>query len=428
MALKVALTKAIIITILFTMCLAALAKEQVNDINTEQLQALIKQDQGLVLIDVRTELEVGHNGTIKAPRVSNIPAALVEFRMRDRYLNLDLPVVVFCDTNLRSPLVAKKLLTLGYTKVHNYVDGFDQWRTAKLPVEGDNAPNSMLYRKPAKVADGVWSAIGATAPPSYFNSGHNNNLSFIITKEGVVVVNAGDNYLLAQSLHREIKKMTDLPVKYVILENGQGHAMLGSNYWQQQGAKVVAHVDTAREIEEYGHDVLARMRAGRRDKAMGTELTTPDITFEDEYVIELGGERIVAHNLGPAHSPGDIVIWLPGKKLVISGDVAFHERLLPVFEHTDTDGWIETWDKFLALDADIVIPGHGQATDYAEVTKYTRDYLVFMRDKIAAIIDDGGDLQDAYKIDQSPFSHLDTYYELARQNAGRIFREMEFEF
>ena len=59
----------------------------------------------------------------------------------------------------------------------------------------------------------------ARPPPSYENSGHNNNLSFIITEEGVVVMNAGDNYLLAKTLHEEIKKITDQPVKYVVLEN-----------------------------------------------------------------------------------------------------------------------------------------------------------------------------------------------------------------
>ena len=104
------------------------------------------------------------------------------------------------------------------------------------------------------------------------------------------------------------------------------------------------------------------MRAGRRDKAFGTELTTPDRTFDDKLVIELGGERIELLYLGPAHSPGDIVVWLPQRRLTISGDMAFHERLLPVFEHTDTRAWVDTWDKFAALGAETVIPGHGGPT------------------------------------------------------------------
>ena len=139
----------------------------------------------------------------------------------------------------------------------------------------DQYPGSPLYSKPVEVIPGVWSAIGATTPPTYENTGHNNNLSFIVTGEGVVVVNAGDNYLLAQSLHREIKARTSQPVRFVILENGQGHAMLGSNYWQEQGAKVIAHRDAAHEIEEYGHEIIGRMQFRNRDKAMGTKLTKP---------------------------------------------------------------------------------------------------------------------------------------------------------
>ena len=402
---------------------------EIENIDTVQLQELLEKEENLVFIDVRTEEEIAASGgTFSAPRTMNVARGWIEFRVPERIQDPDTPIVVFCNLNLRSPLAAKQLMDMGYTNVRNYTDGFITWRDQGLPVEADDSADTLLYRKPQQVTEGVWSAIGATAPGTYHNSGHNNNLSFIITSEGVVVVNASDNYLLAESLHTEIKKITEQPVKFVILENGQGHAMLGSNYWQAQGVPVVAHIDTLHEIEEFGYEVIDRMRIGRRDKAMHTELAIPDITFEDEYVIELGGLRIEVLNLGPAHSPGDIVVWIPAKKLVVSGDMAFHERLLPVFEHTDTDGWIDSWDAFVELGAEIIIPGHGGPTNYEEVTKYTHDYLVFMREKIGEVIDEGGDLQDAYAIDQSAYSHLDTYFELARQNAGRIFREMEFEF
>ncbi len=286
---------------------------------------------------------------------------------------------------------------------------------------------SILFSKPQQVTSNVWSAIGATAPPRYENSGHNNNLSFIITNEGVVVINAGDNYLLAKSLHQEIKAITAQPVKYVILENGQGHAALGSNYWQQLGVPVIAHIDTKHELEAHGYDILDRMQKGRKEKARGTELSLPDETFESERVIELGGERIEILHLGPTHSPGDVIVWLPQQKLVITGDMAFHKRMLPIIEHTDTAGWLETWDKFADLKADIVIPGHGGPTTMQEVTKYTRDYLVYMREQVAALLEEGGTLHEATKIDQSAYQHLDVFDELALRNASTLFRAMEFE-
>ena len=299
--------------------------------------------------------------------------------------------------------------------------------TGEALYTSDKAPDSMLYDKPRRVIEGVWSAIGATAPSRYENSGHNNNLSIIITPAGILVVNAGASYLLAKALHTEIKKISDQPVKYVVLENGQGHAMLGSNYWKEQGVTVIAHKDAAHEIKENAFAVLERQKNSIREKAKGTEVVIPDETFTDKRVINMGGVIIELLYLGPAHSPGDIIVWLPQKRLVISGDMAFHQRMLPLFEHTNTAAWIKTWEKFADLDTKYVIPGHGKATNMAEVTRYTKDYLVFLREKMATLIENGGTLQDAYSIDQSAYMHLPTAEFLAKRNAGQVFRSMEFE-
>jgi len=409
--------------------LAKHANDVIN-IDTEELQAKINTESDIVLIDVRTASEIDTlGGTIDAGSKNiNLNRGWLEFRIFEEVPDKSTPIVVYCGINQRSPLAAVTLQSMGYKNVVNYADGFFAWRDAGLPTkQSDNAPGTMLYNMPVKVADGIWSSIGATAPATYENSGHNNNLSFIITDDGVVVVNAGDNYLLAQSLHAEIRKLTDQPVKYVILENGQGHAMLGTGYWQEQGAQVIAHVDAVTEIEHRGAVILERMRTRNRDKAMGTELAIPDKIITENTVLEVGGERIEILHLGPTHSPGDIVVWLPDRQLVIAGDMAFHERLLPIFEDTDTAGWVDTWHKFAALNATTVIPGHGGPTDMAEVTKYTLDYLVFLRAAVADVLDSGGGLIEAYKIDQSAYRHLDTYNELAGLNVDRVFRAMEFE-
>lgn len=292
----------------------------------------------------------------------------------------------------------------------------------------DQYPQSPLYQKPVEVIPHVWSAIGATAPPTYENTGHNNNLSFIVTGEGVIVINGGAAYVLAEALHEEIKVITDEPVVLVINENGQGHAMLGNSYWAEQGVPILAHVDAAEEFEEFGFQILERMKGYNQEKAEGTTLQGPTETFEDEHVIEMGRFRIEVLHLGPAHSPGDISVWLPEQKLVIAGDMAFHERMLPIFPETSTRGWIETWEtEFEALGAVYVIPGHGHPTNMDQVRRYTHDYLVYIRQKIGEHLDEGGDLTDAYYVDQSPYAHLDTFEELATRNAGRVFEEMEWE-
>ncbi|MDO7695514.1 MAG: MBL fold metallo-hydrolase, partial [Planktomarina temperata] len=74
-----------------------------------------------------------------------------------------------------------------------------------------------------------------------------------------------------------------------------------------------------------------------------------------------------------------------------------------------------------------VIPGHGHPTNMDQVRRYTRDYLVYLREKVGEHLDAGGDLAGAYYVDQSPYTHLDTFEELATKNAGRVFEQMEFE-
>ena len=266
----------------------------------------------------------------------------------------------------------------------------------------DQYPQSELYSKPVEVIPQVFSAIGATAPPSYENSGHNNNLSFIVTDEGVVVINAGASNRLASALHDEIRRVTDQPVVLVINENGQGHAMLGNGYWRDQGVDILAHVDAVAETRENGDFILQSMERYNRDKAEGTRIEHANLTFDDSYDISLGGVEIKVLHLGSAHDPGDLQVWIPGWELMITGDIAFHERMLPVFAHTCTSCWLDTWEQKLEpMAPTYVIPGHGHPTNFAQVRRYTFDYLVDLRSKIGEHIEDGGDLAGSYYVDQS---------------------------
>ena len=292
----------------------------------------------------------------------------------------------------------------------------------------DTYPGSVLYAKPVEVIPHVFSAIGATAPPTYENAGHNNNLSFIITGDGVVVVNSGASWKLAEALHAEIRAVTDQPVKLVVNENGQGHSMLGNGYWAAQGVPILAHEDAVAEFEEDSAQGLAALKSYAKENAEGTTVAIPTETFTDHKTITMGEVTIEVLHLGPAHSPGDTQVWIPQWSMMIAGDIAFHERLPPIFEGTCTLCWIETWEtKFVPLNPTYVIPGHGHPTNLAQVTRYTRDYLVDLREKIGEDIEAGGDLAGAYYVDQSQWKHLDTFEELATKNAGVVFAEMEFE-
>lgn len=292
----------------------------------------------------------------------------------------------------------------------------------------DQYPQSELYSKPVEVIPNVFSAIGATAPPTYENAGHNNNLSFVITGDGVVVVNGGASARLAAALHDEIKAVTNQPVKLVVNENGQGHAMLGNSYWADLGVDILAHADAVHEVEENGDFILQGMQRYNRDRAEGTRVVNANLSFDDEYIVEMGDVTLHVLHLGSAHGPGDTQVWIPQWSMMIAGDIAFHERMLPIFADTCTSCWIETWEEaFRPMNPTYVIPGHGHPTNFAQVERYTYDYLVDLREKIGAHIDDGGDLSGAYYVDQDRWRMLDTFEELATKNAGRVFEEMEWE-
>ena len=404
------------------------ANKEIFHIDTETLQKRLQKEPNLLLIDVRSEKETTLLGTIKAGQNVVIPRGWLEFRIAEHADNENTAIVVYCGLNLRSPLAAKKLMDMGYKNVVNYDDGYFAWQKADLPVNiSDKAPESMLYRMPVEVIDGVFSAIGATEPATYQNSGHNNNLSFIIGDEAVLVFNAGGSYLLAKSLHEEIKKITDKPVKYVVLENAQGHAILGSNYWQDAGAIIIAHELALKVVKKHGEDIFNRSARVLKDKLSYSKIVLPEQTFSDKYTIDLGGRIVELLYLGNSHSPDDIQLWLAKEGLLISGDTAFNERMLPIFEHTNVREWLETWGKLVALKADIIIPGHGAPTDLETVTYFTKDYLRYIQGEIEKILDEGGDLVDAYNIDQSRFLNWDTYQELHLQNISRLFKQMEFE-
>lgn len=409
----------------------------VINVDTVTLKKQLQDRPDTVLIDVRTADEIKQVGTIGIYQNINITRGWIETYIGEQVPDKHTPVVVYCGRDIRSPLAAATLMGMGYTNVKNYTDGYFEWKAAGLDVfVPDKAVDSILYEMPKKVTDGVYTAIGAAQPSTYENSGHNNNISYIIADDAVVVFNAGSSYLIAQSIHEEIKKVTRLPVKYVVLENAQGHAMLGSNYWKHQGAEVIAHEKTAKiiaehmnpkEITDENPGVYARYKRSIGDKMHMTKIVMPDRTFEERLTLPVKGRSIELIYFGVSHSLDNVALWMPEEKLLITGDYAFNERLLPILDDTDVRRWLEIWPQIEALGASIVIPGHGDVTDMATVRHFTVDYLEFMLSNITRLIDDGDGLMDAYDIDQSQFMQWKTFRELSKLNAEKLFRKMEFE-
>lgn len=405
------------------------ARAQLNNISTKKLQDILKKKPDTFLIDVRTRADIrDFGGEIRAVNNYNIPRGWLESRIGN-IVQKDSPIVVYCGIGRRSVYGAKTLMDMGYTNVMHYENGFGDWDRKSLPKrELDKYPESVLYDRVQEVIKGVaYTSIGATSPSTYENAGHNNNLSFIVTKKGVVVFNGGASYLLAKALHNEIKKITNKKVKYVVMENAQGHSALGMSYWREQGVSTIMHTLALKVWKHNKNQILARAKSVQKDKSIGTKAVLPDKTFDKVLDLSMGGEKIEIRYLGKSHGPGDIILVMPERELVISGDVAFNIRMLPVFKYTDVREWIKTWDKFEALKPKYIIPGHGGVTDLATVTKFTKDYLVFLIKSSEDLLDDDKGLEDIGSIDQSAFWHMDTFRELSLLNLSTVFKRVEFE-
>ncbi|MDX2505779.1 MAG: rhodanese-like domain-containing protein [Gammaproteobacteria bacterium] len=112
------------------------AEKNTTIINTQALKKMLDEELDMVLIDIRTAVEIRNlEGKIDAPQNVNIPRGWLEFRVQRVALDKDIPIVVYCGGGQRSPLAAETLQNMGYTNVKNYSEGFLAWKKAALPIK-----------------------------------------------------------------------------------------------------------------------------------------------------------------------------------------------------------------------------------------------------------------------------------------------------
>ncbi len=285
-----------------------------------------------------------------------------------------------------------------------------------------------LILKPVQVSPNIYAVIGGIGGQSYENDGLNSNLGFVVTPEGVVVINSGPSTRVAKALHAAIRKITSQPVKWVINVNSQSHYWFGNAYFQSLNIPIIAHKEAGLLMHEMGEMQLASLKGMLKDKAAGTQITYPSELFQDKREIKLGGVAFQLISFGSAHTAGDMVVWLPEQKVLFSGDLVFTERLLAVIPLGNSGGWVKAFDSAMALGPKRIVPGHGKQTNVQQATRDTRDYLAFNRMAIKKMQDKGASLQEAVeKIDQSKFRYLVNFDLLSRRNVNQIFTEMEQE-
>lgn len=157
----------------------------------------------------------------------------------------------------------------------------------------------------------------------------------------------------------------------------------------------------------------------------GIRLVPPTRTFDGSLEIEVGAKKVELVEVGPAHTKGDILVWVPGDRVVFAGDILFIGGH-PIMWEGPVDNWIAACDRIAELDAAVIVPGHGPLTD-AEGVKQLRDYLTYVRDETRLRFEAGMTPAEAtYDIAVGQFSHWHDAERLA-VNVDTIYRELRGE-
>lgn len=274
----------------------------------------------------------------------------------------------------------------------------------------------------------VYAIIGPLGNRSPDNLGNNATFGFIVTTDGVVLIDSGGTYKGAAEIHALIKSVTNQPVKIVINTGGQDHRWLGNGYFKKQGARIIASTRAVVDQKARTQDQFIMLGNLVGDAGLAnTEAVYADETFDDTLNFTLGKTKFEVHHAGQAHTPGDSFVWLPQQHIVFSGDIVYVQRMLSISPASNSKSWVTAFNTMAELKPRVVVPGHGHVTDLQEATAHTHDYLVFLRQAVADFMEAGRGIEDIGKLDQSSYSFLLNYETLKGRNAQRVYEELEWE-
>jgi len=279
-----------------------------------------------------------------------------------------------------------------------------------------------------KVTKDVYAIVGELGNRTQENLGNNATFGFVVTNDGVVLIDSGGTYEGAKAINAMIKTVTDKPVVKVINTGGQDHRWLGNDYYSKQGAEIIASEVAVNDQEARVKDQLFML--GMLVGEAAVKLTNPvyaKTTFKESFSFSMGGIKFEIHFKGQAHTPGDSFVWLPQKSVMFTGDIVYTERLLGVMGHSNSKSWVDVYQSMAAFQPTHIVPGHGHATDLSQAKRDSYDYLIDLRKAVSAFMDNGGDITEIRKIDQSKYKHLVNYDILSGRNAQRVYTELEFE-
>jgi cyclase len=213
-----------------------------------------------------------------------------------------------------------------------------------------------------------------------------SNAVFLVTGQGVLLIDTRTHPHDGQDLLDRIHKVTDRPVKWVINSHFHGDHNFGNAVFKGTGATFIAQEETARLMEHLHPKEMARRVDGFKSRGLDpneVKLILPDVAFDSEAVIRLGGREIRLNYYGPGQQAGDTFVAFPhARALFTPGAFARHSMPNMAFT-TSVDNWIKLLERVAAMDVDTILPAHGDLATRADV----RELAAMLADEYATVKD-----------------------------------------
>lgn len=253
--------------------------------------------------------------------------------------------------------------------------------TVAPPCAAADAPHYFTLHP---LGDRVYGAVGRRG------SGAGSNAGFVIGDDGVVVVDTFQKAEAAAELLSEIRKLTPLPVRFVVDTHYHLDHVAGNGVFRDAGAAIAAQ----RNVRAWERSENLKWWGGEVPDAARTlveSLTLPDLTYEEAIDLWLGRRHLEVRSL-PGHTGSDSIVVVPEADVVFAGDL-FWNRTLPNTTDADTAAWVATVDRLVAEHPQATfLPGHGEPGTLDDVRAFG-GYLRALRSDVAEAIAAGANGQ-----------------------------------
>ena len=262
------------------------------------------------------------------------------------------------------------------------------------------------------------------------NEGFISNAGVVITGDGVVIIDALGTPSLAAQLVREIRKLTNQPIRRVIVSHYHADHIYGLQVFEELGATISAPEGSY----VYLNSPQAQERLDERRFSLEpwvnetTRLVEPDEIIRKSTTLRLGEVTLTINYQGKAHSEGDLAVLVEPDRVLFSGDVIFEGRV-PFVGNADTRHWLQVMEKLETGGLTALVPGHGAASkNPAQTIALTRQYLAWLRQTMGAAVEAFEPFDEAYaRTDWSAFENLPAFADANRINAYQVYLSMEAE-